>query len=93
MEAIKIEISLPAEFLQKLEASIQKAVLESLRENVEAIRSEKINLTRKEAAARLKISLPTLDKLLSENKLQASTVKGRILIPESSIENLLKQSA
>lgn len=93
MEAIKVEVTLPEEFLLQLEDRIRKSVAEALKENVHAIKAEQTKLTRKEAAARLHISLPTLDNHINKGRIKTQQIGRRILIPEIEIESFLKQSA
>jgi excisionase family DNA binding protein len=93
MTGVKVEFTFPEEFLIELRAEIKKAVVDALHENVDAIRSQEKKLTRKEAASKLRISLPTLDKFLNEKRIAAQCIGKRILIPESEIENYLKKSA
>ncbi|MCF7848564.1 MAG: helix-turn-helix domain-containing protein [Kiritimatiellales bacterium] len=42
-------------------------------------------LTRKEAAAALSVSLPTLDRMLRENELPRRRIRGAVRIPKSAI--------
>jgi excisionase family DNA binding protein len=93
MEAIKIELVLPAEFLASLDERIMECVTRAVQANVNLIRSEQTKLTRKEACDKLKISLPTLSNHIHSGKIKAQRIGRRILIPESEIESFLKQSA
>lgn len=93
METAFVKYALPPEIIAQIKAEVKQSVIEALRENVEAIRSEEKKLTRKEAAAKLKISLTTLDKHLDAKTIRPQIIGRRVLIPESEIENFLKQSA
>jgi excisionase family DNA binding protein len=93
MEGIKVELVLPAEFLKELQAMILVTVAEAVKANVDSIRSENTKLTRQEACAKLKISLPTLSNHINSGKIKAQKIGRRILIPETELESFLKQSA
>lgn len=89
---LKVEGILSEEFIQQLEQRILTTVESALNKHIDKIRTEKVNLTRQQAAARLKISLPTLQKHINSGKLKASKVGRRMLITESSIEELLNNT-
>jgi excisionase family DNA binding protein len=93
MEGIKVEFVFTPEQLAALEQRIIEAVGKALIQNMAAIRSEQTNLTRKEAAERLKISVRNLDRYIADGSIRVNRLKRAILIPESEIENFLKQSA
>jgi excisionase family DNA binding protein len=93
MEAIKFEFTLPDSFLQQLDEQIKKSVSEALKANVDAIRAEEKKLTRQEAAAMLKVSLPTLSKHIDRGRIKTERFGKRVLIPLNELENFLKQSA
>jgi excisionase family DNA binding protein len=93
MEPIKVEIVVPEEVLQQIAERVKKAVAEAFMENMDAIKSQNKKLTREEAAAKLKISLPTLAKFIKENDIPIQRVGNRILISEKSIENYLRETA
>lgn len=46
-------------------------------------------LTRKEAAAALSISIPTLDRLLANRQLQRVKIRGAVRVPESAIQRFI----
>ncbi|MBZ5859446.1 excisionase family DNA-binding protein [Flavihumibacter profundi] len=48
--------------------------------------------TRKEAAVKLRISLPTLDKLISSQKLTSLLIGRRRLISEQHLDTLINQA-
>jgi excisionase family DNA binding protein len=93
MEGIRVEVTLPEEFLQQLEERIKKSVAEALQANIQAIKQDQTKLTREEAAKKLRISLPTLSKHIKSGLIKSQQIGKRVLIPESEIEQFLKQSA
>lgn len=90
-DQIKIELYLPASEYEKLGTFIMDTVEKAFTEKARAIQKEKIKLTRTEAAKRLRISLPTLDKLRADGVLKSQQVGKRILICEAEIENYLNR--
>lgn len=50
-----------------------------------------LNITKKEAAAKLRLSLPTLDRLTSNGTLRGYRVGRRVLYKADEIENALKE--
>jgi excisionase family DNA binding protein len=92
MEGIKVEFVFPEEMLRQLEDRIAQSVLKTIQQNAPT-KSERTNLTRKEAAERLRMSLRNLDRYIAEGIIRVSRNKRVVLIPESEIENYLKQSA
>ena len=48
-------------------------------------------ITRNEACKKLRISIPSLDKLIHQGKLTASRINGRILIKNDDIEKALTE--
>ncbi len=46
-------------------------------------------LTRKEVAQRLKVSLPTVDRLLRSRELGSIKIRHSVRVPESAIEELI----
>jgi excisionase family DNA binding protein len=93
MEGIKVEFIFSPEQLQSLEQHITQAVINALHQNIAAIKSEQTNLTRKEAASRLKISVRNLDRYIADGSIRVNRLKRIVLIPEAEIENFLKQTA
>ena len=52
---------------------------------------ERLTMNRKEFAARVGISLSTLNRLLAEGKVSCSRINARVLFTESHAEELLKK--
>jgi excisionase family DNA binding protein len=92
MDHIEIKVLIPIQYLslinQNLASNIEDAIGRAFEKKAKELQDRK--LTRDEAAAKLKISLPTLQKFLKENNIVTQRVGNRILIPESGIENFLK---
>lgn len=57
------------------------------------MQSEQMAFSRREAADTLRVSLRTLDSLLSQKKLRGSRIGRRIVIPRAEIERILRQGA
>lgn len=91
MEKLKLEIDLPPSLYEKLGAFILAKIDEGFTERARSIQKERVKLTRTEAAKRLRISLPTLDKLRADGMLKSQQVGKRILFCEAEIENYLNR--
>lgn len=91
MDKFKLEIDLPQSVYEKLGAFILQKIDEGFTERARSIQKERVKLTRSEAAQRLRISLPTLDKHISEGSIKSQRLGKRILIPETEIESFLNQ--
>lgn len=89
MSNIKIEISIPESVFQAFEARCIAIADKVFTDKLKSIQKEKVKLTRAEAAKRLKISLPTLDKHLQHGTLKSQRIGKRILIDEASLENFI----
>ncbi len=53
--------------------------------------SEHSLLTRKEAATKLRVSLPTLDKLILEQKLPTVIVRKRVFIADEKLSSFIQK--
>lgn len=53
------------------------------------LKSEKSNYTKREAAAELSCSVPMIDKLIQQGRLDKIKVGAKVLIPRDSIERIL----
>ncbi len=93
MEPIKIEFVFPESFIKEITDIVRVTVEKTLRENIQAVKAEQTSLTRQQAAQRLHIGLTSLHKLIKEESIKTVKAGRRTLIPESEIENFLKQSA
>jgi excisionase family DNA binding protein len=83
MAGLIIQIS-EEEFQEKLEKAIEKAL-----ENFIPKKEEIKYLTRKEVAAKLRISLPTLNEYTKTGKLQGYRMMGRLLYKADEIDAAL----
>jgi excisionase family DNA binding protein len=90
MEAINIKFEFTDEMLCQLKDTIRQCIAEEM---AASRQSQKINLTRTEAAARLCVTTRHLDRLLEKGLIKYQLRGNRRLIPESEIESFLKQSA
>lgn len=68
--------------IEDFKISLREIVKEEL---INHIPKEIKYLTRKEMALKLRVSLPTIDKMIGKGKLKAYRVCGRILFKESEI--------
>jgi excisionase family DNA binding protein len=93
MDALRIEFVFTPDQLCQLNDMIKKCVVDALNDHSNTIRSQKVNLTKMEAAATLRFSTRKLDRLLKKGLIKYHRIGNRILIPESEIESFLKQSA
>jgi excisionase family DNA binding protein len=50
-------------------------------------------LTRKEAAALLRITVRTLERLAADGKLRRTKIRGKVLIERSEIERLVREGS
>jgi excisionase family DNA binding protein len=91
MQGIKIEFVFTEEMLSQLEERITQSVIKAIQQS--SADSKPKNLTRKEAAERLRMSQKNLDRYIAEGRIRVSRHKRAVLIPESEIDNYLKQSA
>jgi excisionase family DNA binding protein len=90
---IKIEFVFTDEQLAKLEERITHAVQAAIDQHLAALNVKKTNLTRKEAATILKTSVRSIDRYIRDGLIRCNRAKRTVLIPESEIDNFLKQSA
>ena len=69
------------------EDGLKSLIKEAVRDELAAIPPKKENnyLTRAEMAAKLKVSLPTIDKMIGMGKLRAVRLGGRILFKEDDL--------
>lgn len=91
MDKLKLEIAIPESVYQAFEARCIAIADKVFADKVRAIQKEKVKLTRKEAAKRLRISLPTLDKHINSGVIKSQQLGSRILIPETEVENYLNR--
>lgn len=91
MDKLKLEIDLPPALYEKLGAFILQKIDEGFTERAKALQRERVKLTRIEAAKRLRVSLPTLDKLKNDGVLKFQTAGKRILFCEDVIEEYLNR--
>ena len=87
---MKVTFEIDQSFLIELRKEIVTIVKEVLSDNLALIKSEQVNLKRKDAASRLKISLRSLDRYIADGSIRVSRLKRVVLIPESEIERFLK---
>ena len=83
MTGIIIQIS-ENEFQQRLEKAVEKALA-----NYSPLVKELKYLTRKEVAAKLRISLPTLNEYTKSGKLKGHRLNGRVLYRDDEINEAL----
>ena len=53
------------------------------------LKSEKSNFTKREAAAELSCSVPMIDKLIQQGRLDKVKLGAKVLIPKESIDRIL----
>ncbi|QBG46612.1 DNA-binding protein [Verrucomicrobia bacterium S94] len=68
----------------KLKEVLSKEPEQSVRDNL---------VSRKDACSALHVSLPTLDRMLSEGELARVKVRGRVFVRESSIRAIIEGEA
>lgn len=83
MNGIIISIT-EEEFQARLEAAMEKA-LEKYRPKIEEVKY----ITRKEAAKKLRISLPTLNEYTKTGRVKGYRISGRVLYRSDEIESSL----
>ena len=87
----KITIELPEAIYERLEAVIQKTVVETLQKHIAEIKMEPAKLTRQEVCKRLRVSLPTLRAMELSGKLLPQRFGKRVIYDERQIEKYLNQ--
>lgn len=85
-----LKIELPKEVINKLETVIINAVTRTLTEHIEKIKAEPKMLTRKEAAALLRITLPTLRVYELQGRLLPKRAGRRVLYTKRDIEAFIE---
>lgn len=53
------------------------------------LKSERLNYTKREAAAELSCSVPMIDKLIQQGRLEKIKVGAKVLIPREGIDRIL----
>ena len=74
---------------QALEA-VRTIFREELDRRAEELRKKPKSLTRHETCKALKVSLPTLDKMLREGRINYKKISRRVFIPENAIKEFLE---
>jgi len=87
--SINIKIDLPQDVLSKLENVIIETVKKTIQQHVADIKAEPKMFTRKEAAAALRITLPTLRVYEIQGKLLPKRAGKRVLYRKLDIENFI----
>lgn len=89
---IKLQIEIPQVVYDELKTFIETTIASALHAHIEKINAAPTFLTRDEAAAKLRISLPTLDRHLNEKRIESKRAGKRILIPLPSLEAFMQNS-
>jgi hypothetical protein len=84
--SINIKIDLPQDVISKLENVIIDTVTRTIQQHVADIKAEPKMFTRKEAAAALRITLPTLRVYEVQGKLLPKRAGKRVLYRKQDIE-------
>jgi hypothetical protein len=87
--SVNLKIDLPQEVLAKLERVIVETVTNTIKAHVESIRSVPKMFTRKEAAAALRITLPTLRQYEIHGRLIPKRAGKRVLYSKKDIEGFV----
>lgn len=90
--AVTIQIDLPEQVLRKIEKCIIDTLERVLSERVESILAEPKNLTRSEAAKRLRVSLPTLLTYEKQGLIKAQRIGRRVIFRQADIDAYLQGS-
>lgn len=86
-QSTTIEIVTP-EYLKEI---VREVLVEEVPKLIPRQHSTNKYYTRKEAATRARITLPTLDKYIQEGKIKANRLGRRILFSEEDINNAIEQ--
>lgn len=94
MSSVRLEIDLPQTVLDKISViasqAASQAVQSEMQKYFDRLATSSVRLTRKEASEMLRVSLPTLDRLLHDEKISAERIGRKILISQQSIESYLR---
>lgn len=88
----RFEMDIPESALRVFEAKCNAIADRVFSERLAALQKERVKFTRAEAALRLRVSLPTLDKYIAEGVIKSQRMGKRILIPEAELENFLNRN-
>ena len=86
-QSTTIEIVTP-EYLKEI---VREVLAEEVPKLIPQQNTTQKHYTRKEAAARARITLPTLDKYIQEGKIKAHRLGRRVLFSEDDINNAIEQ--
>jgi len=89
---VKFIVDLPEEVLQKIEQTIVETLDRVLSQRVESILVKPKNLTRSEAAKKLRVSLPTLSAYERQGLIKAQRIGRRVTFREADIDAYLQGS-
>lgn len=89
MQQFKLLIELPKEVLDRIESVIAETIRRELANHVREIQAKPLLLTRKEAAKKLRVSLPTLRAYENKGFLNGQRIGRRVLFSEDEIERFL----
>lgn len=89
-QSITFHIQIPQQVYDELKVFIESTIANSLQQHIDKINAAPVFLTRDEAAKKLRISLPTLDRHLDENRIESKRAGKRILIPLQAIEAFIQ---
>ncbi len=89
---VKFIVDLPEEVLQKIEQRIVETLDRVLSQRVESILAKPKNLTRSEAAKKLRVSLPTLAAYEKQGLLKAQRIGRRVTFSERDLDAYLEGS-
>lgn len=88
--SISLKIDLPQDVINKLENIIIETVTRTIQQHVADIKAEPKMLTRKEAAATLRITLPTLRVYELQGRLIPKRAGKRVLYSKEAIEHFIE---
>lgn len=92
MEHLNIAVSLPPEVYTEIKNCITSTLVDVLNQHTQSILIRPRLLTRKEAAEKLRVSLPTLQSYQLKGLLKPQRMGRKVLFDESEVDSILKKS-
>lgn len=89
MDTLKVEIKIPETVYQELREVIQSTVRATLDQHTKSILVRPRKITRKETAAKLRVSLPTLLSYEEKGYITGERIGRRVLFSEDAIDRFL----
>ena len=76
---------------ENLREIVREVIVEEVPKMIPQASNEQKYYTRKEAAKRARITMPTLDKYIQEGKIKAHRLGRRVLFSENDIKNAIEE--